>query len=839
MRAAAPVAAIALAAGAAIGPRLADTPSASALAYGLTASGLVSAVFGLRARATAAVLCGAALGFAGGGCLLGASAWREAWRPSLRVLFERTARADEALTAVLTGVLDADAAPGPQGVVLRVRAVGIRLRQRTLPRASVWLDDAAERAVHGGVLVSVGGGLAEEAATRWRAGRVVRMSVRLRRPAVHVNPGGADEAGALARRGVTLVGSVKSAALVEVVAPGGRASEWAAAVRAGIRRLVARHVGRWNATSAAIVSAILIGDRTRVDADVLRVMRDAGTYHVMAISGGNIAILAAATLALFRWSGWFGRTATMSVMAGLVAYALVVDGGASVDRAVTMAVLFLGARALDLHVPGVRGLTVAAGVLVAADPLAVSDPGFLLSCGATLGILAVAPVLDRCPGRRAGRAAAGLLLASIAAEVALLPLVAVLFGRVTLAGLLLNLVAVPAMAVVQFAGLVLVPAALVSGTAASAVGAVASWAAVALVDSARMAEWLPALIWHVDRPSAAAVMAYYAAVGGAWIVWQWPVGSRGTEQARPYFRALRDGTLRRVVTALACAAAIWIGWEPWARVTERASGRLALTFLDVGQGDATVVRFPRGSTMLVDAGGSPSLAFDVGDRIVIPALLHLGIRRLDTVVVTHGDADHAGGVPAAIRALRPFDVWEGIPVPSSDLLRALRTAARSAGARWANVQRDDRIAIDGVDLVVHHPARADWERPNARNDDSVVIELRWGDVSIVLAGDIGPEVEAAIADRFAPARLRVLKAAHHGSASSSTGHFLDRVRPVAAVISAGVGNAFGHPAPAVLDRAAAVGAAVYRTDRDGAITVTTDGARLRIESMTGRHREWR
>jgi len=125
-----------------------------------------------------------------------------------------------------------------------------------------------------------------------------------------------------------------------------------------------------------------------------------------------------------------------------------------------------------------------------------------------------------------------------------------------------------------------------------------------------------------------------------------------------------------------------------------------------------------------------------------------------------------------------------------------------------------------------------------RNDDSIVVELRWGEVSIVLAGDIGREVEHAIAGQFEPAALRVIKVPHHGSLTSSSEMFVRRLRPKAAVVSAGRGNPFGHPAPAVVRRYEDVGASVFRTDRDGAVTVETDGDRLDVRGFTGRQASW-
>jgi competence protein ComEC len=183
---------------------------------------------------------------------------------------------------------------------------------------------------------------------------------------------------------------------------------------------------------------------------------------------------------------------------------------------------------------------------------------------------------------------------------------------------------------------------------------------------------------------------------------------------------------------------------------------------------------------------------------------------------------------------RPFDIWEGIPVPPFEPLAALRLAVREQRLRWSNVQRDDTVLLDDVRVTVKHPGRADWERQRVRNDDSIVLELEWRDVSVVLAGDIGREAEAAIVCAFAPSPLRVLKVPHHGSLTSSSPEFLRALAPRLAVVSVGRSNTFGHPAPAVLQRYRDIGAEIFRTDRDGAVSIDSDGRSLEIHTFAGR-----
>ena len=886
------------------------------------------AVWAWRKSWPRVLACAIGLSFLVGGVLLGAHAWRQAWQPSLRVVFDELAAMEReqaesagrvvpeelAVPTVIMGRLRTDASPRDVSVSLSVEVIAIDAdarrpevpsppegsrrpelvdgakndrrgpelprRPRDAPRgpnlSARMQDDSrrpellarapqalstrvalCSRQVRGGVLLTVVGDLAHERIRDWRAGRLIRAPVALHRPSRYLNPGAVDEERALARRGTILVGTVKSGALVEVVALGSPWAEAAARARALARRSVAAAVGGWSVRASAIVTAIVIGDRAGLSEEVQRTLQEAGTYHVIAISGGNIAILAGLTLGAFRIAGMLGRGAMLSAIAGLLAYAYLVGGGASVDRATLMAVVYFAGRAIDLRGSSFNGLMLVAAVLVAADPLAIADPSFLLTFGATSAILAVAARKPISPMPFPLAALAGMLTASVAAEAALFPVGAMVFSRVTVAGLLLNFAAIPLMAVAQIAGMLVVPVSMMWPSGASWIGWIAFAGAEGLVRSAGLVTLAPFLTWRVAPPSWLAVAAYYVALVVVWMSFAYedlrgaPRASgdylTARAEARAYARR-RVGRLAaaaatalarslRVVSLSTCAAcAIWILFQPWTVLRSHGDGRLQVTFIDVGQGDAAFVRFPRGATLVVDAGGSGGRsAFDVGDRVVAPVLRRAGVRRLDTIALTHGDADHVGGADALIGEFRPRDVWEGIPVPPFEPLRRLRTAARAVGARWTNLQAADVMTIDEVDVVVRHPGIADWERQDVRNDDSIVIELRWEDASIVLTGDIGREVEQAIAPLFPASPLRVIKVPHHGSLTSSSLEFLRALAPRVAVVSAGRSNPFGHPAPAVLARYREVGAEIFRTDRDGAVTLTTDGHLLQLETFSGRH----
>ncbi len=754
---------------------------------------------------------------------LGAIAFVGVARPSLvTVLEEAGALAENArpadATVRLEGTLTADAAPVASGVLLRLQA------------GRVWTGPCGcSRLVAGGLVVTVTGGLAQARAGEWRAGRRVVITAAVRPPRSFRNVGSPDARADLVRRRAALVGTVKSALLVEVVGRGSWPSEIAAAARARTRDVLRRATGAGGSEAAAIGTAVLIGDRAGLDVELQQQLQRAGTYHVIAISGGNIALFSALVLAVSRVLLRRRRAGLVVAALVLLAYAAVVGGGASVLRATGMALVAIAAQILDQRGAALNVLAVTAGVLLAADPLLAFDVAFWLTTAATAGIMLGLPPGGASDSRlRSG--ARALLLTSVWAELALLPIVAAVFQQVTVAGVVLSAVAIPGMAVAQMASLAAVVADVVAPGLVPVFGAAVRAGAMLVTGSARLVDAVPWVAWRVPPPSLSAVIVYYTALA----TWLW---SRHPSQA-----TLGAARLRRVTALGLPAVVVWVATAP-ASLLPSAPGDLRVTALDVGQGEALLVQFPNGRRLLVDAGGVSADGRDVGERVVGPALRARGIRRLDYLLVTHADADHIGGAVSIVREFAPREVWTGIPVDDHVATARLRQAADASAAAWRRVEAGDRVAMGAVALQVLHPGPADWDRPRVRNDDSVTLAVVLGGVRLLLTGDIGAAVEPAVAaaalgaeDQQRPRPLTVLKVAHHGSAGSSSAPFLAATAPAVALISAGAGNPFGHPALAVLDRLGAAGADVWRTDRDGEVTVRTDGRVVELSSFTGRRR---
>ena len=805
MRAIALVPSIAILAGAYAGIALADPwPSA---ARGAACLCIVAAV--ARSRdAPSLTLAVTTAGYVLAGHALGAASAHEALNPQLRVVLDERFGGFRLSTPgpggphepLLTRLrVVEDAAPTPFGVTMRAEVLAIQ-------------PGGGWTAARGGIRLTVAGAVAAQRAGAWTAGRIVQVPVTFKRPARYLNDGVPDFERSYALDGIALTGSVRSGLLLQVVEAGGVFEEAAARVRARVRSAVARRVGARDAVAGAIVTAILIGDRTALPDEVRDRLQAAGTYHVIAISGGNIAILAALMAGLLAVVGVRGRKAAAFIIAGLVAYACVVNAGPSVWRATTMAVAYLAARILDHRSPPWNAMAVSGALLACAAPLDICNVGFVLTFGATGAILEAAHRV-----RARGSAVTTWMLASIgasvAAEIVLLPISAAAFSRVTAAGLVLNLLAVPLMTITQIAGLALVCMDRVAW-AADAAAIVATAGARWLVESASLVDLLPWLTSRVPPPPAVVLIAYYLALGMA--LW---------------LRRHRSGSMLLVAC---CGGCILTGAATRGCADDR-PGRLRLTMFDVGQGDALLLQAPNGAARLIDAGGAgfDGTAFDIGGRVLAPALWARGVLGLDALAITHADPDHIGGALAVIRDFRPGELWEGVAMPNHGPSQAVARAALESRAAIVRQHAGRVELVDGLQIRVLHPPPPDWERPRVRNDDSIVLEVRYGDVSMLLTGDIGADVERVIAPLLTPAPIRILKVAHHGSRTSTSQALLDAWKPQIALISCGRGNRFGHPAPDVLQRLEAAGVRIYRTDRHGQIDVETDGARVTVRTYLG------
>ncbi len=656
-----------------------------------------------------------------------------------------------------------------------------------------------ERRARGRARIEVAGTAPPAGARRFDVADGDRVSVwaSLRAQRGFGNPGSFDVASHALRQGVHAFGYCKSGRLLTPRGAGDVGWLRAAASRA--RRWARGAFERFMLAGPeqGLARAMVLGDRTGVDDETADAFRVAGTYHILAISGAQVALVAGMLAALLARANDGVVVPAIVIPLTLAFYAQLVGGDAPVVRAAVMAGVLVVGRALDLDGDLANLLGLAALVLLVHRPSSIADVGFQLSFGATLGILLLTPVLvERLPELPLRLELA--LAASLAAQIAITPLLVFHFNRLAPAALILNLAAVPLSAAVLLTGVLVLAAALVLPAIAPHMGDVAWIAAHALLVSGEPGRW-PILDVRAPAPGAWAVTAYLA----------------GT-------LLLCRRRARLAIAFLAAGVALLI-LGPGAV----ADGRLALTILDVGQGDSLVLRSPRGRVWVVDAGGGFDSRFDLGEAVVGPYLWSQGLRRIEGVVVTHAHPDHVGGLPFLVRSFGVGEVWEGVAPRRDRGYHAMNADLNAAGVGRRTVLRDVQTAWDGATMRVVWPRPAGPPPWSTRNDDSVVLDVSLGAVHFLLAGDIEEGAES----RLGPSRAQVLKVAHHGSKSSTSSRFLGAFGPRVAIVSAGYRSRFGHPHPAVVDRIRAAGIRLYRTDRDGAVTVSTDGNSIWVRTF--------
>lgn len=580
---------------------------------------------------------------------------------------------------------------------------------------------------------------------------------------------------------------VKSGRLIDAEAPAGPLAELSARLRARVDAAYRASAGP--SPGLALARALVLGDASDLPAAWKRGLRRWGLSHVLSVSGLHLGMVAAAAFAL----GAGARRGFRFTLAGtaVIAYLLLVGPLPAMLRSALMAALAAAALLLERPPAGGNSLAVAAGGLVAWEPSLVLDLGFQLTVAATAGLVFLAPRLTAA-WSRVPRAIARPLAATVGAQVATLPWALPAFHLLAPAAPLANLVFVPWMSVALAAGFL--------------------WTALAVLSPGAARACVPLL------DALAAPVGWFA--GGAWgASWAMPVAMGGL--GATILAALVFLVLSRPRAAGLAALGLAL---IWGAARPNAAGGLAVVMLDVGQGDAILLRDGR-RAILVDGGGWEQ--GDLAGTVLLPALLGEGVRRLDAVVLSHGDSDHCRGLVDLFDYLAVGEAWTAAGLPGEGCGGEL---ARRAGERRVPLSAGTELRRGRWRFEVLHPAAGDRL---GDNDGSLVLRARALGKAVLLTGDLEARGEALLGRRSASALAAdVLKVAHHGSKTSSSTTFLKLATPRVALISAGRANRYGHPAAEVVRRLGEGRVQVLRSDQLGRVRVEIAPRRaLRIHAM--------
>ncbi|MFA5684165.1 MAG: DNA internalization-related competence protein ComEC/Rec2 [Lysobacteraceae bacterium] len=628
-----------------------------------------------------------------------------------------------------------------------------------------------------------------EPGSRWS------LQVRLKRPRGSVNPGGFDYERHALERGIVATGYVRDAA--------GNVQREAGGGIDALRARVSAHIGvAVDAPRARFAQALAVGDVRGLDETDWEVLRATGIAHLIAISGMHVgmvagfgALLIALLYRLFPAIGLrfpLPQGAALAALLFAAGYTALAGFALPTVRTLLMIAAVLAAVLLRRAVAPTQALVIALVAVLAADPLAVLNAGFWLS------FLGVAWLIWCLPREVVKRPWRGLLGAQWAMSLGLLPLTVWFFGQASVAGPVANLLAVP------WVSFVVVPLALI-GALPALFGW--HWGDPLL----RLSAWLMDGLWCLLEPVAGlhGALVYLpepdwlamalALVGAFWLL------------------------MPRGVPGKPLAVLLWLPllWPP---AQQPAPGELDLHLLDVGQGLSLLLR-THDHALLYDAGPAWPGGLDMGEAAVLPSLRALGVARLDALLISHADNDHAGGAAAVKRGYQPPRV-----LASRKALEEGETACET-GQSWQ---------WDGVRFEMLHPPE---HFPYLGNVSSCVLRIETADGRVVLLpGDIDTLIEARLL-REQPGRMAadLLLVPHHGSRSSSSPDFVEAVSPAFALIASGHRNRFGLPREEVLERYRAAGATIEDTASAGAIHLRIDAAGVRVlaRERERRQRLWR
>lgn len=615
-----------------------------------------------------------------------------------------------------------------------------------------------------------------------------RLVVRLKRPRGRVNPGGFDYERWLFRHRIAATGYVVSGAGNRLDGTGAAAG--LTRLRFALSRAIARRLAGREA--APVIVALAVGDRSAMTREHWRTLRATGTAHLMAISGLHVGLVAGlvyfAARRLWSMSGtavlWLAasRAGALAALAAAVVYAGLAGFTLPTQRALVMLVAILSSIVACRHVLPTTSLALALGAVLVIDPFAVVSAGFWLS------FAAVAVILWGMTGRVAGEPAApwqrvwtrwGRVQWLVA--VGLLPISIGLFLEYPLVAPLANLVAVP------WASVVLVPLVV----AATALVLPVPGLGGAFLE---MSRWAADVLWWF--------LEHLAAL-------EWVLRPAAQAQAPAVVAACVGGLLLIAPRAVPgrLVGVVWLLPLLFASGARPSAGDVRLTLLDVGQGLAAVVR-TRSHVLVYDAGPRYGQGFDAGRDVLAPYLRSQGIARVDRLIISHENSDHAGGADGLREAVNTVEIvtnapaWRGIAKPCR------------VGAHWV---------WDGVEFEILHPAS---DHDGRGNDGSCVLKVTGPGGRVLLTGDVEKRAEAAMVKRDrARLRAEVLVVPHHGSRSSSGAAFLDAVRPAIALFPVGYRNRYRFPHAQVLQRLSERGALPFDTARHGAITLEIDARR--------------
>lgn len=641
----------------------------------------------------------------------------------------------------------------------------------------------------------------------FRPGDRIETYAKIKIPRSFANPGAFDYISYLERDGIYLIGSVKSSKLLSLKK--NHSWKWNA-IMAECRQKITFNVQniflhpKKDRKIGNFILAVTIGNREDFTIEQKKLLSRGGIYHIVAISGLHIGFIAFFTFRFLSLLRFPDRWASLLTAAILLAYLPLSGGRSSVLRAILMATLYLLSRTLHRRSNILTTISLSAFLLLLMKPKFLYDPGFQLTYAATLSIILFYPLLTEMMVWRNFLASSFAL--TVSAQMGVLPILAYHFNTILWISLLTNIIIIPMMAIIIPLGFILELSLFIHESFSYLIAFPLMILIKFIFSAASVYSYFPFLSYRIPNPPFFIIILYYCSAWGLCF-------SRGK-------------LLKALTLILFLLFLFLLSINPFPPEIKKL---FEVTFIDVGQGESALIVSPDGTSMLIDAGGRWRNRFDAGEMIISKFLWYRRWKKIDRIILSHLHADHAGGLPSLIEN---FDIGE-IIISDVERQEKLFTEIKDICMKKGtsiHLIRDDFIQhykhfileLFYVDLEDNHPMQG--------NERSLIVKITCGNIRFLFTGDAPSNVEMALLESERDLTSEILKIGHHGSNDASSQPFLEAVDPETCIISCGAYNQWGHPMPEVLGRIFRIGARLYRTDKDGAITILTDGSSYITES---------
>lgn len=577
-----------------------------------------------------------------------------------------------------------------------------------------------------------------------------------------------------------------------------------------------------NKEAASLIIPMVLGDNFYLSTEIRNAFSAAGVSHVIAVSGFHIAVMIAVITLLVNYFSLSPLQKSIIILVTLLFYNIVTGFAPSIVRATLMAVYLIIGRVLGRDTDLLTSLMVSALCILMINPYWLYDAGFLLSYSAVLGLIVITPSLQRkLIGTGMKQKLRELAASTLAAQISTMPIICTLFYQFSVVGIFLNLIIIPLSGIVLLLGLLVGMIGFFSLSIARILGMLLNVLIQGITWLIEICNKIPHTIVITGHWELLAVIGYYLIAAAVILQIQ------QKKEANKYIRYVKIlsmgiGTLLVLFTVL----------KP---------EKLEVHYIDVGQGDSSVIIAPNNKTILIDGGGRPGNLenqFDVGERIVVPYLKYNGIAVIDYLIVTHPDADHIKGTLSVLDQISVRQILLSNPIERNELFYQFIKKAKEKKISIYLVQGGEtlRLQKDLYGQVLHPYSKAYQGRVETNNDTSVVLQLQYKQISFLFTGDLEQQGEKMLQEQFPTLKVNIIKCGHHGSKYSTNEAFLSTLQPQISIVSVGPHNLYQHPHKETLNRLKERDIDIYRTDLEGAVTIESDGNEINIKTMLNPYR---